>query len=181
VPRRCRELRESRAPRPVWSPDCDRLFYSTGPKLQSIVDKPANGTGAEKERLTEPGVYHYPTSISPDGRFLLYFTMPAPAGPGIKGQTWVLPLQEGGRPILLLGDRFSENRAVFSPDGRWIVYRSNESGAFELYARPVRSSGVRSLYSRRPVAAPSTSARMGSGSWCAAQRARVAPRRSRSC
>jgi hypothetical protein len=70
----------------VWSSDGARLFYSTGPKLQSIVDKPANGTGKEKEWLTEPDVYHYPTSISPDGRFLLYFTMPAPAEPGIKGQ-----------------------------------------------------------------------------------------------
>ena len=25
---------------------------------------------------------------------------------------------------------------MFSPDGRWIAYRSNESGAYEIYVRP---------------------------------------------
>jgi eukaryotic-like serine/threonine-protein kinase len=133
------------AENPVWSPDSARLFYSSGPKLQSIVEKAANGTGPEIERLTEPGVYHYPTSVSPDGRFLLYFTMPAPAGPGINGQTWALPLESGGRPVHLMGDQFSENRAVFSPDGRWIAYRSNESGRFQVYVRPVVYSGASAI------------------------------------
>jgi serine/threonine protein kinase/Tol biopolymer transport system component len=126
---------------PVWSPDGSRIYFSAGATLQTIFEKAANGTGPEKEWLTEPGVYHYSTSISPDGRFLLYFAMPRPAGPGVKGQTWVLPLQAGRRPIHLLGTEFSENRAVFSPDGRWIAYRSNESGRFELYVRAVRLAG----------------------------------------
>jgi Tol biopolymer transport system component len=31
---------------------------------------------------------------------------------------------------------FNETHGQFSPDGRWIVYASNESGTREIYARP---------------------------------------------
>jgi hypothetical protein len=35
----------------------------------------------------------------------------------------------------------SEGGSVFSPDGRWIAYTSDESGRFEVYVRPFQSSG----------------------------------------
>ena len=125
---------------PVWSPDGSRILYSSGPKLEAISEKAANGAGPEEELLNEPGKFHYPSSISPDGRFLIYYTMPKPQGPGVPGETWAMPLQTPGPPIHLLGSRFSENRAVISPDGRWIAYRSNESGHFELYVRNIVST-----------------------------------------
>jgi len=31
--------------------------------------------------------------------------------------------------------KFTEFNALFSPDGKWIAYQSNESGRFEIYAR----------------------------------------------
>jgi len=125
---------------PVWSPDGSRIFFSSGPKLETISWKAAGGAGSERELLKEPGRFHYPTSISPDGHFLIYFTMPKRAGPGVPGQVWALPLATHGQPIHLLGSQFSENRAAISPDGRWIAYRSNESGKFEVYVRSVVTS-----------------------------------------
>jgi|SRR5579871_812799 len=126
---------------PVWSPDGSRIFFGSGPALEAISVTPANG-GGEKELLREPGRFHYPASVSPDGRFLLYtVTTGKPQGPGVKGETWLLPVKTEGQPIHLLGSQFSENRAAFSPDGRWIAYRSNESGRFEVYIRSVQSSG----------------------------------------
>jgi Tol biopolymer transport system component len=126
---------------PVWSPDGGRIFYSSGPKLDGIFEKDAGGSGQETELLKQPGKYLYPTSVSPDGRFLLYFAEAKPVGQGEPGETWVLPLAKGGRPVYLFGGHFSENRAVFSPDGRWIAYVSNESGRFEVYIRSVVKSG----------------------------------------
>lgn len=128
---------------PVWSPDGSQIFFSTGPALETISAKAVNGAGQEKEVLREPGKFHYPTSVSPDGRFLLYHvTVRRPQGPGVPAETWVLPLQPSARPVHLLGSQFSENRAVFSPDGRWIAYRSNESGRFEVYIRKVANSNA---------------------------------------
>jgi serine/threonine protein kinase len=126
---------------PVWSRDGKRMFYSAGPKLDAIFVKNVNDSGPETELLRLPGSFVYPTSVSPDGRFLLYFTDAKPDGHVLHGQTWVLPLAKGSRPVHLLDSQFSEDWAVFSPDGRWIAYRSNESGRFEVYLRSVVSSG----------------------------------------
>src|SRR5262249_940218 len=54
---------------------------------------------------------------------------------------WVLPLERDRKPSLLLGTDFQEGGAVFSPDGRWVAYMSNESGRNEIYVRPFVASG----------------------------------------
>jgi len=40
-----------------------------------------------------------------------------------------------------LRTRFDEAAPQFSPDGRWLVYVSNESGHFEVYAQPYPGPG----------------------------------------
>jgi Tol biopolymer transport system component len=39
------------------------------------------------------------------------------------------------RPYLA-NPAYTETRGVFSPNGRWVAYESNESGRFEIYVRP---------------------------------------------
>jgi len=41
-----------------------------------------------------------------------------------------------GQPELFLRTPAGELLPRFSPDGRWIAYRSNESGSYEIYVRP---------------------------------------------
>jgi len=36
----------------------------------------------------------------------------------------------------LLNDSYSEHNGEISPDGRWLVYQSDESGSNEIYVRP---------------------------------------------
>jgi len=89
-----------------------------------------------------------PMSWSPDGRFLLYEEQTSKT----RVDLWVLPFQNSagtehqpGKPIALLTTPYSEGNAVFSPDGRWVAYLSNETGTTQLYVRsfdpadPVRS------------------------------------------
>jgi serine/threonine-protein kinase len=60
-----------------------------------------------------------------------------------------VPLEEqggqlnAGQPEQLLKTSFSDVTPVFSPDGRWLAYVSNESGKNEVYVRtfPPQSSG----------------------------------------
>ena len=80
-----------------------------------------------------------PTSWSADGKWLLYDS----TGPNPKTgrDIWVLPLtpeQPGAalKPSLVLQTTFDELDARFSPDGRWILYSSNESQRFEVYVTP---------------------------------------------
>jgi len=42
---------------------------------------------------------------------------------------------KAGKPTVFLNTRFNESEAMFSPDGRWIAYMSNETGRSEVYVR----------------------------------------------
>ena len=41
-----------------------------------------------------------------------------------------------GAPIVFLNGSSNEAEPMFSPDGRWLAYHSNEFGQFEIYVRP---------------------------------------------
>jgi hypothetical protein len=62
----------------VWSPDGARIAYSAGRLGDTIYEKAASGVGDGQVLLKEPGLRHFPTSWSRDGRFLLYHTENAP-------------------------------------------------------------------------------------------------------
>jgi hypothetical protein len=72
-----------------------------------------------------------PQSISPDGRFLLYDIIGTDTG----GDIWVLPLNEPAKAAPFANTPYFERLAQFSPDGKWVAYASDESGASEIYVR----------------------------------------------
>jgi Tol biopolymer transport system component len=58
---------------------------------------------------------------------------------------WTMGLD---RPSLTRITFESENaRPVWSPDGRWIAYTSNESGRYDVYVRPFPGLGQKQLVS----------------------------------
>jgi eukaryotic-like serine/threonine-protein kinase len=127
----------------IWSPDGSRIAFSAGKTFDTIYEKPSSGAGEERELLKKVGEFKIPTSWSRDGRFLLYY-----GGTGAKDELWVLPLEGDHKPVQLRASKFNEVVGVFSPDGRWIVYESDESGRYEAYVRPflaIGPSGVPSL------------------------------------
>jgi Tol biopolymer transport system component len=118
---------------PVWSPDGARIAYSAGRLGDTIYEKAVSGLGDAQVLLEEPGLRHFPTSWSRDGRFLLYHTENA-VNTGYD--LWALSVSDR-KPYLMLGERINEWAGVFSPDMRWVAYAS--SGA-EIYVRPFRVS-----------------------------------------
>ena len=134
----------------VWSFDGTRIAYSAGNLGDTIFEKAASGLGDEQVLFREPGLRHYPTSWSHDGRFLLYHTQNA-ANTGYD--VWALSLPDQ-KPHLLLGETFNEWAGVFSPDMRWVAYVSLETAAAaEVYVRPFR------------VAPQTSQPSLGDGKW----------------
>jgi serine/threonine protein kinase/Tol biopolymer transport system component len=122
----------------VWSPDGTRIAYSGGNLGDTLFAKASSGIGDEVELLKEPGLRHYPTSWSADGRFLLYHTE---NGVNTGYDLWVLPLEGERKPVLLLGETYNEWAGVFSPDMRWVAYVSMEADRrSQVYVRPFRVS-----------------------------------------
>ena len=114
----------------VWAPDAQHLYFSSdrgGP--HAIYRAAADGSG-EPERLTRAEHPQFPTSVSPDGRLLLYSEL----HPETSFDSWLLSLDNGERRPVLQTE-FEEAGAVFSPDGRFIAYSSNESGEEQVYVR----------------------------------------------
>jgi Tol biopolymer transport system component len=131
-------FRQSPGSFPVWTPDGAQIIFAAGNMLDTLYEKSASGAGDEKELLKKPGEIMLPSGVSRDGRFLLYYTANREK---TGSDLWVLPLEGERKPALLAGTNFNETDGSFSPDGRWIAYRSNESGRGELYVRPFVASG----------------------------------------
>jgi Tol biopolymer transport system component len=113
----------------VWSPDSTKVIFNSRPKGPfDLYRKPSNGAG-EAELLLEDRFSKYPTSVSMDGRFLLYYQ----SNVQTNNDIWVLPLMAERKPVPYLNGPFSESNGFFSPDGRWVAYVSNESGRNEIY------------------------------------------------
>ena len=126
---------------PVWSADGSRIFYSfsKGAVRSWIMMKPSDGTGVE-ETILEFEDYARATDISPDGRYLLLTRNVQKTG---KSQIYFTDIKGERKPIPVLASEYNVRFARFSPDGRWIVYLSDESGKFEVYIQPFREEGAK--------------------------------------
>ena len=122
---------------PVWTPDGNRVTFRSGRAGPlNLFWKPANGSGAA-ERLTTGEYVQVPESWSPDGQVLAF----AEDHPINGADIWVLSLEEEGKPLPFLQTPFYEAGPVFSPDGRWLAYVSDESGRREVYVQPYPGPG----------------------------------------
>jgi serine/threonine-protein kinase len=129
---------------PIWAPDGKHLVFASGWGEGSGLNWiRADGVG-EPHRLLESKTGITPFSFSPDGRHLAYFEL----GSGTGFDIWILPLDlsdpddpKAGTPEPFLRTPFTEFHPVFSHDGRWLAYTSNESGAREVYVRRFSADG----------------------------------------
>jgi Tol biopolymer transport system component len=117
-------------------------FSSTG-VAGHIYVRAANGVG-DPTPLVTSGHPAHPNGWSPDGRFLLYDSHV----PG-RAQDLLLVGREGGEPVALLDTAADESYGLFSPNGRWIAYRSNEAGGNEIYVRDFVSDPAPAFGTRR--------------------------------
>ena len=119
--------------RPVWTRDSRRITFASdqdGP--MSIYSQLADGSGPT-ERLTtaEKGTEHWPESWSPDGGTLSFAL--------VRGQeSGVWTLSTAAKSIKAFVDEPGsiQRSSTFSPDGKWIVYHSQEAGNTDIYAQP---------------------------------------------
>jgi serine/threonine-protein kinase len=121
---------------PAWTPDGKRIAFNSnkeGPV--NLFWQLADGTGG-LERLTTSEYLHFPMSWSPNGQVLAFVEITPTTGYDI----WMLGLGDRkAQPFLRTP--FNESVPMFSPDGRWLAYISNESGRWEVYVQPYPGSG----------------------------------------
>jgi len=116
---------------PVWSPDSSRIaFTSHRGDHQGVHIVVRDLNGMDESLLQLPNAQL--TDWTRDGRFLIYSARSATTGSDL----WMLPMTGERKPLPLDQSPASESQGVVSPDGRWIAYVSDQSGADEIYLRP---------------------------------------------
>ena len=111
---------------PLWSPDGERIVFSSTLGSGGLWWQSADGTGQAEALVTGvPGAIPY--SFTPDGAQLVY---------AAGGDLHILDMDGSSPPRPLIASMFIETRAAISPDGRWIAYESNQTGEFEIYVQP---------------------------------------------
>ena len=123
---------------PRWESDGEWLTYLTTHEDGSDLYRTrADGSGTAEllvdvEPSVEAGFY------SRDGQWLVYRTSQQGESNGD-----VFALREDGDTTPVLTTPFRERGVALSPDGRWLAYVSNSSGADEVYVSPFPDAGSR--------------------------------------
>jgi len=121
------------------------VFRGTRQGTRNLYRLPVDGAGGEGRLTTKRGVIQTPTSVSADGRILLYDeTGPdEPEGAGI----WMLRLDGEPAPRRLFSLPATGHDGQLSPDGKWVAYQAMVSSRWEIFVAPFSGAGERRLVS----------------------------------
>ena len=105
---------------PEWSPDGRRVFFGSDRTGNfDIYSQAADGASSPRLEFAAPG-FQTPQGFTPDGSRLLVYELFKDIG--------VLTLGQPDHLEPLLHSDADKRVPKVSPDGRWVVYESNESG-----------------------------------------------------
>jgi hypothetical protein len=139
---------------PRWTPDGRGIvcFRRTAEGVVQLALQVVDG-GAEPVELWSshggaPG-YIVPMSFSPDGSTLVGFSTLRPGDVDIvrffrddRSRLWTRG------PDIVVGTPYSESFGQVSPDGRWLLFTSDQSGRNEIYVTSYPAAGVMHRVSR---------------------------------
>jgi len=134
---------DGRSALPVWSPDGERItFSSTRPGTGTdLYWMPADGSG-EAQPLFRGEHPRWSFSWSPDGETLAFYEIHPATGRDI----WLW--SPGEDPVPFLVTPYSERSPMLSRRGRWLAYVSDETGRDEVYVLSYPETGAKQQISR---------------------------------
>ena len=122
---------------PSWAPDgSEVVFYSNAAGTWDIWAMTL-GNGRTPRRLTDDISFEMYPSFSPTGTQVAYWTNRDDGG----GDIWVVDAKNGAQPRWFAGSDAQEGWSAWAPDERWFFYASDQSGSFNIWARPTRGDG----------------------------------------
>jgi serine/threonine-protein kinase len=132
---------------PGWAPDGQSIVFTSdrdSAGINNVYWVRADGTG-EVTRLTRSPNTEFAPTWHPSGAFLMYSEDRQTTGSDLM----VLPVRRDaarglvpGTPAVFLGTGAREQSAMFSPDGHWVAYQSDEAGpGGDVYVRPFPGPG----------------------------------------
>jgi len=123
---------------PVWSPDGTRVVFASdrdGPT--DIYLKTIGDPSPERLFFHSPVLFKNPESWTTDGKWILLQVL----DPETAQNIYRLSADHPDKPELVVGGPKRDFLSRVSPDGRWIMYSSDETGRFQTYVDSVATPG----------------------------------------
>ena len=109
---------------PIWGPGSDEVFFFRGPDIYSArIDR-----SQLPRAVLENTMATYPTAVTPDGRSLLYSVN------SDQNDIHLLDLETGEVSEWGADPNFNETAIGLTGDGQWLLYISDFTGEWSLYA-----------------------------------------------
>jgi serine/threonine protein kinase/Tol biopolymer transport system component len=124
---------------PVWSHDGSQIAFESQRLGTFDIWKKSSSGGTDEELVLGGPANEWPLDWSRDGRFLL---IQRTDDNYVSSDLIAVPMNGSDRtPIVVADSDFEERMGNFSPDGRWIVYETDESGRPEVVIKPFQQRG----------------------------------------
>jgi Tol biopolymer transport system component len=115
------------------------IISTTSGYNSTLVRRWLNASGKEEKLLDEPRGYLTVSSISRDGRYVLFAQQSTQTGFDI----FYMDLLGDRKLVPVLTSTYDEYDARLSPDGKWLAYSSDETGSTELYVTSFPNPGAK--------------------------------------
>ncbi len=150
-----RRLADQRAYHPAWSPDGKEIIYTEEP-----IDDPRSRILAQhvlhavkidtmERRIVVKRDVAQP-AFSPHGHRIAYWAQREDA----RRDIWTMPAQ-GGDAVAVTDDAATDWNPVWSPDGKWLYFSSDRTGAMNLWRIPIDERTGETLGAAQLVPTPS--------------------------
>jgi len=117
--------------RPRWMPDGKSIIFASRGEAEGVFYRRADGTGDDV--LVAEGLFDE-AAASPDGRWFVFRSGALSAASGGR-DLLVIEVGVDSVPRPLLATQYDEMAFSISPDGRAIVYQSDEQGRIDVFIR----------------------------------------------
>ena len=124
---------------PVFSPDGTQIVWATTAGNGSVINQKAIGGSGEGEPLAKFDNPVWPETWHPDGETLMLARRVRETPINLDLAAVLVTAVDDPSPWQ--SSEFVEYGSTFSPDGRWVVYGSNESDEWEVYVAPFPGPG----------------------------------------
>jgi serine/threonine-protein kinase len=125
---------------PEWTPDGKQVLYSSRRDGRpGLWRQPADHSGPAQRVTRADSVVFLEGVLSADGRTLVVHV----DGLRTTNDLWYRGLTNDTTMKALVTTPFNEMGPRISPDGRWIAFASDESGAYQVYVTPLPGPGGR--------------------------------------
>jgi Tol biopolymer transport system component len=121
----------------IWSPDGDYIAYTSLTNGKAVLVKKRFDGSSSEEVISAKATASTVCDWSRDGKWILYMV----PGNGTQSDLWYVSATVEGEPRPFLKTKAKETCGQFSPDGKWVAYGSDESGADEIYIQAFPSGG----------------------------------------